>query len=156
MFRVLPLSLLLLGSLISGCDTVSERVHARFTPVPPKVRLFPADRHTVHDAAQQAAKQMEFILRRGSEADGFIEATSRIRPGDRVHSAQQFVLEIQLRDETDGRTEVAVRLFELREGDAMADSGREALREHGLYDSYFAALERILLEKNSSNPPQTR
>ena len=146
MFRLLPH--LLLSLALSGCESVSERVQAKFSPVPPKVRTFAADQHTTYYAAQQAARQMEFIQHRGSEADGFIEASSRIRPGDRVNSAQQFVLEVQLGDGTDGRTEVALRLFELREGYGATDAGREQLREHGLYDSYFAVLERILQEKN--------
>ena len=141
--------LLLLGLAISGCESVSGRMQAKFSPVPPKVRMVAADRHSVYAAAQLAAKQMEFVVQRRSEADGFIEASSRIRPGDSVHSAQQFILEVQLREDADGRTEVALRLFELREGYGATDSGREQLREHGLYDSYFAALEQILRGKSS-------
>jgi hypothetical protein len=154
MNRLIPC--LLLGLALAGCESVSERMQSRFSPVPPKVRVLAADRRTVYYAGQLAAKRMEFVLQRSSEADGFIEASSRIRPGDSVHSAQQFVLEVQLRDEADGRTEVALRLFELREGYGAADSGREQLREHGLYDSYFAVLERILQEEVPGKAPPTR
>jgi hypothetical protein len=43
-----------------------------------------------------------------------------------------------------GRTEVAVLLREQLEGEFKAGATNEALRTHGLYDSFFEALDKAL------------
>ncbi|MBI3887315.1 MAG: hypothetical protein HY302_16540 [Opitutae bacterium] len=142
MNKLLPL--LLLGIVLTGCESVTERVRERFAPVPPKTQVFAAGKKTVFSAALLAAKQTGFTLQRGSESDGTISAYSRVRPGDSVRAALQFTIEVQLTAVTDTTTEVAVRLAELREGELSTGGGEVPLREHGLYSSYFEALERNL------------
>jgi hypothetical protein len=56
-------------------------------------------------------------------------------------------LAVQLTAVTYTKTEVAVRLAELNEGQLSTGGGEVPLREHGLYSSYFDALERILTEQ---------
>lgn len=144
------LTLLLLCAILAGCEAMSDRIQARVSAVPAKRKTFPADIHTVYSAAQLAVRQIGFTLSRSSEADAFIEGFSRIRPGDSVHATQQFTIEVRMSASGDTGTEVAVRLTELREGASPADAGEQVLREHGLYASYYAALEQLLREGGSS------
>lgn len=147
------LSLLLLCAGLTGCESMSERMQERFTAVPAKMRVFEASKKTVYSAGQLAAKQTGFTLQRSSESDGTISAYSRIRPGDSVRAAQQFTLAVRLTAVTDTTTEVAVRLSELNEGQLSTGGGEVPLREHGLYSSYFDALERILAEQGAGKAP---
>lgn len=151
------LSLLGVCVVLTGCESVPERMRERFTTVPAKTRVFTADKKMTYYAGQLAAKQTGFTLRRSSESDGTISAYSRIRPGDSVRAAQQFAMEIELREVTDTTTEVAMRLSELNEGQLSTGGGEVPLREHGLYSSYFDALERILTEQAAGKvPPEKR
>lgn len=140
------LFLLLACAVLTGCESMSERMQERFTAVPPKVQVFEAGKKEVFFAGKLAAQQIGFTLERSSESSGKISAFSRIRPGDSVRAAQQFTIDVQLTAITDTTTEVAVRLSELNEGDLRLGGGEVPLREHGLYSSYFDALQRALTE----------
>ena len=144
------IALILLCPALTSCESMTERMQDHFAAVPPKTRVFEANKKAAYYAGQLAAKQAGFTLQRSSETNGTISAYSRIRPGDPVRAAQQFTLEVQLTALTETTTEVAVRLSELTEGQLSIGGGEVPLREHGLYASYFDALERILAEQGAS------
>ena len=152
MFRLI--TLLLLCAALTGCESLPERMRERFTTVAPKTQLFEANKHAVYAAGLAAVKQVGFTLQRSSESEGTISAYSRVRPGDAVRAAQQFTLAIKLTQITDTSTEVALVLAELTEADLRVGGGELPLREHGLYASYFAALEQILAGLSASKALQ--
>ena len=145
---------MLLCVTLVGCESLPDRMRERFTTVAPKTQLFTANKRTVFAAGLAAAKQIGFTLQRSSESKGTISAYSRVRPGDLVRAAQQFSFTIKLTQITDTSTEVALLLSELTEADLRIGGGESPLREHGLYASYFAALEQILVGQSASKASQ--
>ena len=133
--------------LLAGCDSLSSRVHERFATVPPQTRVFEASPRAVFEAGQLAMKRLDFVLTRTAFAQGIITGFSRIQTSDSFRDSRQFKLEMRLHEAGPGRTEVAVLLHE-QESTAGRGLGIDTiLREHGLYGSYFDALEQALKEK---------
>lgn len=143
-FLALLTSLTLLG--LAGCDTLSTTGDGLFATVPPQVRTFEADQKTVFFAAQRALKRMDFTLSRTQLAQGRIEAHSNLRTTEVYGAARQFTLKIELSGLGDRHTEVAALLYEQSEADFKSGATNRAIRQHGLYDSFFAQLEQALKE----------
>jgi hypothetical protein len=100
---------------------------------------------------------MGFQLSRTAEAQGIIDAFSHIRPGDGPREARQYTFEIRLIALGPTETEVSVLLREQVEGVLSSGAGATdaPLRDHGLYESFFATLRKTLAE-NTSPPPEAR
>lgn len=145
---------LLLGATLaglSGCDTLSSGGDGLFATIQPQIRTFETDRKTVFFAAQRALKRMDFILSRAQLAQGRIEAHSNLRTTEVYGAARQFTLSIDLTGLGDRHTEVAALLREQSEADFKAGATNRALRQHGLYDSFFAQLEQALKEPTEAS-----
>ena len=140
-------------ALLSGCDSMSSRVHDRFSAVPPQTRTFAADRRAVFAAGQLAVKNLDLMLGRTSFAKGSIEAYAPIRQGDAIHDTRQTTMQINF-TETEGGTEVALLVSDNTEGSFPGGVSQQGLREHSLYEMYFAALQQILLEKGAIKAPE--
>lgn len=138
--------------LLAGCESVRERVQERFATVPPKVRLVGGGSREVFYAAQGTLRQMDFSLARAAEAQGMINAFSRIRSGDGPREARQFTLEIRLVALGPTETEVSVLLREQVEGLLANGATNTPLREHGLYETFFAGLRKVLADKSAPTP----
>ena len=140
-------------ALLAGCDSMSSRVHDRFSAVPPQTRTFAADRRAVFAAGQLAVKNLELTVGHTSFAKGLIEAYAPIRPGDAIHDTRQTSLRINL-TETEGGTEVALLVTDDTEGGYPWGASQQALREHSLYEMYFSALQQVLLENGTIKAPE--
>lgn len=149
--RITTVLLVLAGVLLAGCESISERVRERFTPVPPRTRTFAADRDAVSTAVQAALRRMDFVLTSGSAGSARFEAASRAHPSAAFGDTRQIVAEAELRQAGPGQTEVALLLTEELESytGGSRSSGRP-LREHPLYESFFATVRQIL----GQNPGQ--
>lgn len=145
--RSLLFATLSLSFLLAGCDSVSERISQRYETVPPKSRHYQADQKVVFEAAQIAVRQIDFQLTRTAVAQGIVDGISRIQTGDSFSDARQHSIEIRLRTYDVGATLVEVLVKEQQESANFKGATEIVLREHGLYDSYFAALEQALKEK---------
>lgn len=141
MNKLLPL--LALCVLLTGCESVSSRMHERFAPIQPKTRAFAADRKEVFKAAQQAVKDVGLLLGATSAAQGRINGYAPIRPGDSMRDTRQTTIDITV-TEAAGGTEVAVIVNEHSEGTFPGGVSGQSLREHSLYGLYFAALDALL------------
>lgn len=139
------LSLLALCVVLTGCESVSSRMHDRFTSVPPQTRVFAAERKVVYRAAQQAVKDVGLLLGSTSAAKGRVNGYAPIRPGDAVHDTRQTSLSVTI-TEVGAGTEVAVLVHEHTEGSFPGGVSEQTLRQHSLYELYFAALQRLLPE----------
>ena len=137
------------AALLTGCDSVSTRVQERFSTVTPKTREFAAGRRVVFEAGQVAVKNVGLLLGRTSFAQGLIEAYAPIHPGDSTQDARQTTMRISLREADGGETEVALLVSEHTEGRFPGGVSEQDLREHSLYEIYFAALRQVLLENGA-------
>ena len=147
--RILTLATFALTFLLTGCDTVSNHISERFEAVPPKTRNYPVEQKIVFEAAQQAVRTIDFRLSRAAGAQGIVDGISRIQSGDSLRDARQHSIEVRLHAYEPGTTQVDVLVREQQESADFAGATNLALREHGLYDSYFAALEQALREKGA-------
>lgn len=141
------------AAFLSGCESMSSRVHDRFAAVPPQTRTFAANRRAVFSAGQVAVKNVGLLLGHKSLDQGVIEAYAPIRSGDATSDTRQTTLEIRLTDTDDSGTQVALLVSEHTEGDFPGGVSEQDLREHSLYQMYFAALEQVLLENGSIKAP---
>jgi LmbE family N-acetylglucosaminyl deacetylase len=140
--------ILLFGAvlLMSGCESMSSRVQERFSTVAPHTRIYAADQRTVYYAAQVAVKNAGLLLGRTSIARGSIDGYAPIRSGDAAQNARQTTIEIRLFETDALDTRVEVLVWEHQEGSFPGGVSEQALREHSLYENYYAALQQVLEE----------
>jgi hypothetical protein len=140
--------------LLAGCasNDFPDRVRARFAEVPPKVEIVAADARTAYFAAQMAFKRLDYTLVRSSVATLSVEAASRINTSVAFRDSVQLRAVVTLREAGPGRTEVALELFELREGQGLGGASEVPRAEHGFQATYFAALQQVLNEGAAGDP----
>jgi hypothetical protein len=145
--RTLPRALLaLVGlALAAGCESVSREWRDRREGAPMKVHEVDGERRTVYHAAQAAVRRIGFVLQRSSISEGLVVGQSAIQPGDPTRSARQYRLEVRLVEIDANRVEVGLLLIEQAEGGVLRGAEKR-LREHGLYESYFEALQAVLAD----------
>jgi len=141
-----------LGFLVSGCESISERVADRFKSDPPQTKLVPSEKKAVFYASQKALKRMGFEVTRTALAQGSVNARSSIRDTAIFGAGRQFLFEIQI-SATDAGSNIRVKLIELLEGDFKAGATGKLLQTHGLYDSFFSQTEHALREESASSTP---
>ena len=153
MVRNLSMMLVALMSLtFAGCesgDAMPTRMSERFQPAQPKVQVFEADRPTVFAAALDAMRQLDFQVSRSGMAQGIINAHSRLQPAGTFGKAHQYTMEVRLQSLEPGKTDVSVVLREQEESTSFAGATDLVVREHALYQSFFAALERALKSRTT-------
>lgn len=142
--RLFLLPLFCLGLFAAGCESVTEHVRERFEPPQPQVRTFAVEPRTVFDAASHALKAIDFQISRSRPAEGVLRAYSRILPGDAFSDARQYTFDIDIARNDTGQTVVSALLKQQDESGAYSGATNLSLKQHGLYDSFFAALEREL------------
>ena len=138
-----------LGALLAGltgCDTFSDGLSGTLTNVPPQTRRFEVEQKQVFYAAQLALKRMDFVLTRTALAQGVVEGHSNLRDTGVFGASRQYSARIRLTGVPGESTEVAILLHEQSEADIKGAATNRALREHGLYDSFFEHLVRVLQE----------
>lgn len=142
---------------LAGCGAVSEAVsqkmHDKFDRTPAKSRDFDGEFRSVYYAAQLAMKRIGYTLERSSIGEGIVVGQSAIQPGDPTRSARQLRLTVTLQDLGPQAVGVGLLMTEQFEGGMMGAAGEAPLREHGLYDSYFVALQAVMEEQARSLEP---
>ncbi len=149
---LLVLALAGLGGVFSGCDTMSSRVQERFAVVPPKTQLVDGPEHDVFLATQAVLKRLDFQLSKTAEAQGIVNGFSRIQPGSTLGNARQYSFEIKLSPVGPTQTDVAVLLREQIEGEGLSHATDQAVRDHGLYESFYAMLKEELTTRHIPTP----
>lgn len=141
-----------------GCDSVESlptRVRERFEAPQPKIRVYTSEQRPVFDAALRAVKTIGFVVGRSGAAQGIVKAHSPLRASDGFGKARQHAIEVKVESFEPGKTQVSVLLREQEESESFAGATDIPLREHGLYESYFAALEAGLgLKGEAVSGPQ--
>jgi hypothetical protein len=158
MRRLLLITLASSALAFAGCESSSQmhaHVRERFNAPQPKTQVFSADPRAVFEAAQIAMKQLDFQVSRAALAQGIVNGHSRLQPGDSFGKARQYVMEVRFHSYEPGKTDVSAVLREQEESSSFAGATDLPLREHGLYGSFFAGVERALKEKAGSATPAT-
>ena len=133
-----------------------DRMRDRFNAPQPKVQVFDADQRAVFEAAQSAMRRLDFQISRSGLAQGIINAHSRLQASDSFGKARQYTMEVRLHMYAPGKTEVSAVLREQEESSSFAGATDLPIREHGLYSSFFAALEASLKERAGSSGEPTK
>lgn len=144
---------LLINSGCESTESMPQRMRERFATPEPKTRIFEADARSVFEAAQLAVKRLDFQVSRAAFNQGIVKGYSRLQPGDTFGKARQYTIDVRITPLDDKRIELAVILREQAESASFAGATDIPLREHALYDSYFAAFEQALREKAGAATP---
>ena len=128
--------------LLSGCESVSERVSERFADAPARKQVFATDARTAYFGAQMAFKRLDFRLTQTHPRQ--IEAAGRIRHSEAFADSRQLVAQVQIREISPGQTEVSMQLTEEVENASLGGPSVQALRNHGFYDTYYSVLQQVI------------
>ena len=137
----------------AGCDSMPEGVRQRFASPEPHIRVFQAAEPAVFEAAQRAVRDIGFRTTHSGQAQGVINAISEIQPANALGEARQYALEARLHAYEPGRTEVSIVFREQQESSSFSGATDIPLRQHGLYDSYFNAIDATLGPKPAAPAP---
>ena len=138
--------------LLTGCESMESRVSDRFSGVLPHTRVYSADQKTVYYAAQAAMKNVGLLLGRTSISKWSIDGYAPIRASTETSDARQTTIEVRLFETENLGTRVEVLVYEQTEGNFPGGKSASALREHSLYENYFAALQQVLEAKGALKP----
>lgn len=139
--------------LLAGCESMSTRLAGRFANVPPHTRTFAVDQKTVYYAAQTALRKTGLQLGRTSIAKWSIDGHAPVRSSTATSDARQTTIEIRLFETETLETRVEVLVWEHTEGGFPGSVSEQALREHSLYELYYAALQQVLQDRGMLKSP---
>ena len=133
------------AALLTGCDSMSDRMQDRFTVVPPKAQTFAAPLVKVYPAAQLAFKRLDFVLTHTKV--GQIEAVSRINSSAAFADARQMVAKVHLSESAPGQTDVEISLIEEVTSSSFGGTHQQSMKEHSFFALYYATLQQVLQDQ---------
>jgi hypothetical protein len=138
-----------LAAFLAGCESTSfsDRLRERFSAVPPKTLVVAGESRDVYFAVQTTFKRLDYVLTRSNVSDLRVEAASRINTSTVFRDSRQIVASVELAVVGPNQVEVSLRLLEAMEAPGVGGPSELPLREHGFYETYFAALEQVLREQ---------
>jgi hypothetical protein len=139
---LLVLALAFASIAFTGCESADlpPRLRERFEAPQPKIREYQAEQKEVFEAARRAMKRIDFTVSRAGAAQGILRAHSGLRTTEAFGIARQNSLEVKIDSYTLGVTQVAVVVRQQEESEGFRGATDIAVREHGLYESFFGAL----------------
>lgn len=139
------LVLLLIG--LAGCESVSDRIKAKFTPQPARIQAYEASYEEVFAATKITLEDMSFRSVRGRLSSGKLSGVSRLNTNDELSGASQVTVKIEIIEMGEEETEVHVWMTEVVE-DRYSQSGgygtKMPLRGSLLYEILFKGVETVL------------
>ena len=146
-FRLLVVAFCL---TLVGCETtrheVAARVSEKFTGPTYVRRIYAAEPRIVFDQARATAERLGFRITKAGPAQGVLDGVSGLASDDHLRGSQQLTVKVRLAPTLDGGTEVAVLFTEIIEADFDKGAGQgteTSLRNHPLYESFFAGLSQV-------------
>jgi hypothetical protein len=134
---------------LNGCESIGERLQARFTPEPPRVKLFTSDYEQVLTVTKQVLSEMGFRSIRGRASSRKLSGVSRVNANDALSGASQISVKVEFIETMPGETEMQVWMTEVVE-DQFTQSGGYAtqmpIRGDLLYNMLFRGVELMLKE----------
>ena len=157
MLRLNALPAVVLASLslfaFTGCDTL-EKANDKFWAKNSgndfqKTQTFEAAPDKVFSAAKAALDALSFKADRVATAQGILDATRRLQPGDNVRDARQLTMRIKI-DGAPGGALVSVVIREVTDtnfNEHTAMGTTKSLSESSLYALYFSAISQELAKQ---------
>jgi len=148
----LPIFLLAAALLaLTGCDSVSTRVHERFSGPVYQVKIVNVDQHKAYEVARIALTKMDFNFEHGGPAQGIIHAIGPLHPSPSAPgTARQLWFDAKLSPALEGGTKIEVLFSEMVEEDFNKRPGQGTLtplRDSSVYEAYFQYIDEILTAK---------
>mgnify|MGYP003657780664 CR=1 FL=1 len=132
---------------LAGCESIGERLQAKFTPEPPRVKLFTAEYEQVFDATKLVLSEMGYRSIRGRVSSRKLTAVGRVNTNDALSGASQISVKVEFVETMPGETEMQVWLTEVVE-DQFTQSGgygtQMPIRGDLLYNMLFRGVELAL------------
>lgn len=142
--RLLLLSLICVA--FTGCESVRNDigggVREKWSGPTYQRQVFDGEAQAVFDAAKSAVEQLGFRVTRAGAAQMVIDGVSGLASDDRFRGSRQRAVKVRLAKSLDSKVEVAVLFTEVVEDDFGKGPGQAAevaLRNHPLYEAFFAA-----------------
>jgi len=139
--RIDRLFLLLACVLVAGCETMPDR----FAAVPPQIITVNGGVDEVYVAAQKTFKRLDFVLTRS--VMGRVEAASSIKTSVTFGDSKQVVARVRITQAGPGKSQVELSVTEEVSSKSLGGTRQQALREHSLFQIYFATLQQVLQER---------
>ena len=137
--------------VLGGCETTRHdmvaRVSEKFTGPTYARRVYANDSRAVFGAARATVERLGFRITKAGATQGLLDGVSGLASDDHLRGSRQLSVKIRLVPSIEGGTEVAVLFTEIIEADfdKAAGQGTEtSLRNHPLYESFFAGLNQLL------------
>jgi len=83
---------------------------------------------------------------------GRVEAVSAIHTSETFGNSQQLVAKVAIHEAGPGKSEVELWLTEETSSQSIGGTHREPLRENGFFGLYFAMLQQVLQDQQTSKP----
>ena len=132
-----------------GCESIGEQLQARFTPEPPRLKVFASDYEQVFEATKLVLSEMGYRSIRGRASSRRLSGVSRVNGNDALSGASQISLKVEFIETMPGETEMQVWMTEVVE-DQYTQSGGYAtqmpIRSDLLYNMLFRGVELLLKE----------
>ena len=143
------LAILAVGTLLGGCDTLTDRVRAT-REVPVVTHEFEGSAASVMAAAPAALSRMGFSITSISNARGEIEAITDIRRDVGLRNSLQTRLKFTVEDRDGGYSLAGLQAWDIHEEENAR--GERLMSEVGVsgpgfYNSVFSTIEEIMVEK---------
>jgi len=127
-----------------GCDSIGDRLQAKFTPQPPRIKVVPADYAEVFAVTKRVLSEMGFRSIRGREGAMKLTGVSRVNSNDAMSGASQITVKVVFTEAIPGETELQVWMTEVVE-DQFTQSGgygtQMPLQGELLYNMLFRGVE---------------
>ena len=144
---VFGLFALLLG--LVGCESIGERLQAKFTPEPPRVKVFTSDYEQVFEVTKLVLSEMGYRSIRGRLSSRRLTGVSRMNANDALSGASQISIKVEFLESMPGETEMQVWMTEVVE-DQFTQSGGYAtqmpIQGNLPYNMLFRGVELMLKE----------
>jgi len=127
--------------LLAGCASMPDR----FATVPPEVQIVDGDVEEVHAAAQKAFRRLNLNVIRAPM--GRVEAASAINTSETFGDSRQIVARLKITPAETGKSSVELTVTEEVGSSSVGGTRQQALREHSLFQLYFATLQQVLRER---------
>ncbi len=108
---------------VAGCESVSERLQARFAGEPPHVQVFPENPDVVFEVTKQVLREMGFRSIRGRVRSLKLTAVSRVKTNDTFSGASQVTVKVLFGEASPGETEMQVWMTEVVEDEFTRSGG---------------------------------
>ena len=153
MTHVFRFSLLLLSLVLVGCGTTPDSVEWR---VKPQNNYYARDKAVVFETMEGVLTTMGYEITKRAPASGILEAQGRLLESKVRGAARQYFVTVKIRGVGENETAVEMLVHEAMEGEFKVGATKQALGEHGRYDSIFAALESRVGEDSWLPPVASR